>query len=91
MERHRGEVGPFFVTQSYHGTGAAKALMQGVMSEARAHGVEQLELFVDSGNTRAVAFYERLGFTQISIHPDGARIDGQSRTGFFYVLRLSDK
>ena len=86
--RHRAEIGPFFVTQSYHGTGAAKEMMTGIIDEARRSKIEQLELFVDTENARATAFYERFGFKQIATHRDGVRINGKSRDDHFYTLRL---
>ncbi len=86
--RHRAEIGPFFVSAKYHGTGAARFLMQGVIDEARDAGIEQLELFVDTENHRAIRFYEREGFERVATHPDGVRINGKSRDDHFYVLRI---
>ena len=86
--RHRAEIGPFFVTAAYHGTGAADTLMKGVIAEAKAVGIAQLELFVDTENHRAIAFYEKHAFVRIATHYDGVRIDGQSRDDHFYTLRL---
>ena len=73
--RHRGEIGPFFVTRRYQGSGAAAVMMAGVIEEARANGLAQLELFVDTENSRAIAFYERFGFERIATHSDGVRIE----------------
>lgn len=87
--RHRAEIGPFFVTKDYQGGGAAKILMQGVIKEAKEDGIEQLELFVDTENHRAIAFYERQGFERVAIHPDGVRIEGKARNDYFYRLRLN--
>ena len=87
--RHRAEIGPFFVTKDLQGHGAAQVLMQGVLNEAKEGGIEQLELFVDSENHRAIAFYERQGFERVATHPDGVRIEGQPRNDYFYRLRLS--
>ena len=86
--KHRGEIGPFFVSRKYHGSGAAKLMMSGVIDEARANKLEQLELFVDTENFRAIAFYERFGFERIATHRDGVRIEGMSRDDYFYTLRL---
>lgn len=36
--RHRGEIGPFFVMENFHGSGAAQALMAGVVEEAKGAG-----------------------------------------------------
>ncbi len=86
--RHRAEIGPFFVTAEYHGTGAARHLMSAIVQEAQGDGVEQLELFVDVENHRAIRFYEKFGFQRIATHYDGVRIDGVSRDDYFYCLRL---
>ncbi len=86
--RHRAEIGPFFVSAPYQGSGAATVLMRGIIDEAKDAGLAQLELFVDTENHRAISFYERRGFTRIATHYDGVRIDGQSRDDHFYTLRL---
>ncbi|WP_187429220.1 hypothetical protein ROLI_028850 [Roseobacter fucihabitans] len=86
--RHRAEIGPFFVTAAYHGKGAAQVLINGVIQEAVAAGIEYLELFVDTENDPAIRFYERQGFERTAMHPDGVRIDGVSRSDYFYRLRL---
>lgn len=86
--RHRGEIGPFFVTRGYQGSGAAKVLMAGVIEEAKSNGLAQLELFVDTENLRAMAFYEGQGFERVATHYDSVRIDGQSRNDHFFTLRL---
>jgi ribosomal protein S18 acetylase RimI-like enzyme len=57
--RHRAQIGPFFVRPKYQGTGAAQCLMSGVIQEARAAKIAQLELFVDTENYRAIRFYEK--------------------------------
>jgi RimJ/RimL family protein N-acetyltransferase len=86
--RHRAEVGPFYVISAYQGQGAATAMMQGVIEEAKQDGLAQLELFVDTKNARALAFYERQGFVQHAVYQDSVRIDGHSRDDYFMVLRL---
>lgn len=88
--KHRAEIGPFFVTQAYQGSGAAKAMMLGVISEAKNAGIAQLELFVDSENPRAMAFYESHGFKRIATHYDSVRVDGQPRHDHFMTLQLCD-
>ncbi|WP_299484305.1 GNAT family N-acetyltransferase [uncultured Roseibium sp.] len=87
--RHRAEVGPFFVTSGYQGTDAASQMMSGVIEEARSKGVEQLELFVDTQNARAIRFYERLGFERAATYRDSVRIDGVSHDDYFMTLRLA--
>ncbi|WP_234998853.1 hypothetical protein [Ruegeria sp. AU67] len=41
----------------YHSSGAADALVSGVIGEALLSKVEQLELFVDTENYRAIGFF----------------------------------
>ncbi|MGZ2259991.1 GNAT family N-acetyltransferase [Roseobacter sp. A03A-229] len=86
--RHRCEIGPFFVTYDLQGSGAATAMMIGVVEEAKTAGVSQIELFVDTENPRAIAFYERHGFHRITTFKDSVRIDGQSRSDHFMVLKF---
>lgn len=86
--RHRVEIGPFFVASEWHGRGAAAAMMQGVIAEARAAGLAQVELIVDTENLRAIAFYERHGFVRAGTHLDSVRIDGVSKDDHFYRLVL---
>ena len=85
---HRAELGPFFVTSDHHGTGAANTLMLGAITEAKESGVTQIELFVDTENTRAIAFYERHGFERIATFDDRVRINGKSRQEHFMKLFL---
>lgn len=82
--RHRGEIGPFFVMENFHGSGAAQALMAGVVEEAKEAGVEQLELSVAQRNHRAIAFYERQGFVRYGAHPDAVRDEEADGSGFLY-------
>ena len=86
--RHRAQIGPFFVRPKYQGTGAAQCLMSGVIQEARAAKIAQLELFVDTENYRAIQFYEKHGFERVATHPDRVRISAQSRDDHFYCLKL---
>lgn len=86
--QHRGEIGPFFITQNHHGMGAADALMRGVVAEATKNGLAQLELSVDTQNLRAVSFYNKHGFEHMATQTDAVRIEGQSRNEHFYRLRL---
>lgn len=88
--RHRAELGPFFVRTDHQGGGAADALMSGVISEARRLRLARLELYVDTENLRAIAFYRRHGFDLVATHPDSVRINGQSRDDHFLCLRLTD-
>lgn len=87
--RHRGEIGPFFVAEEFHGSEAANKLMSGVIREAKESGIERLELYVDRENRRAIAFYEKQGFRYIGTLHDSVRIEGVSRTDCFYALQIT--
>ncbi len=86
--RHRAEIGPFFVMPDWQGRGAAYALMQGVIAEARSERVAQIELYVDTENARAIAFYEHRGFLWVATHLDTVRINGISKDDHVYRLVL---
>lgn len=88
--RHRGEIGPFFVAEEFHGSDAANKLMSGVIREAKESGIERLELYVDQENKRAIAFYEKQGFRYLGTLHDSIRIEGLSRTDCFYALQLTE-
>ncbi|MEL7097322.1 MAG: GNAT family N-acetyltransferase [Pseudomonadota bacterium] len=60
--RHRAEIGAVYIAPSHHGTGAARTLMLAMETHAKSIGIWQLELFAEATNTRALTFYERLGF-----------------------------
>ncbi|MGI3170322.1 N-acetyltransferase family protein [Pseudooceanicola sp. C21-150M6] len=60
--RHRGYIGGFYVRPDFQGTGAAQALMQGLIAACPDRGIWQLELFVNAVNHRAIRFYQALGF-----------------------------
>jgi ribosomal protein S18 acetylase RimI-like enzyme len=59
------ELWRFYVAQSWHGRGVARALMNVVESEARARGAETLWLGVWERNERAKAFYHKCGFVDV--------------------------
>ncbi len=86
--RHRAELGPFYVTPDFQGTGAAQAMMRGVLEEAKEGGVEQIELSVAPANARAIAFYERHCYVQFGVLPDAIRENGASEDALLYRLQL---
>ncbi|MEX0371484.1 MAG: N-acetyltransferase family protein [Tateyamaria sp.] len=85
---HRAELGPFYVTPDRQGLGAAQVMMQGVVAEARAGGVAQIELTVAPGNARAIAFYEGQGFRKYGVRPDAIREGGVPEDELLYLLRV---
>ena len=58
----------FYVDQRWHGRGVAAALMTAVMAAARARGARTLWLGVWERNPRAIAFYGKMGFSDVGAH-----------------------
>lgn len=59
------ELKRFYVASSHHGRGVAQMLMQRVLSESGLRGSRSLWLGVWERNTRAIAFYRKLGFSHV--------------------------
>lgn len=76
--RHRAEFG-ISIAEEYWGLGIGRALTEACVECAREAGYLQLELEVVADNDRAVAMYQRAGFTEYGRNPMGFR----SRTGNF--------
>lgn len=86
--RHRAEIA-IAVRKSCWGLGLGSALLNRVLTLAKALGYEQLELEVIDGNDRALRLYERLGFVQTGRTPRAFRYDdGSYRDEIQMVLRL---
>lgn len=56
------EIERLYVSQRYHGTGVAQALMESMISLSRHEGKTWVCLGVDINNHRAIRFYSRYGF-----------------------------
>jgi ribosomal protein S18 acetylase RimI-like enzyme len=54
-----------YVDRRFHGTGLARDLMNAVLARARDAGARTLWLGVWERNPRAIAFYERFGFSAV--------------------------
>ena len=59
---HVGYLGTFAVSVDERGSGLAKQLMEQVISTLQRKGVLRVELMVEADNSRALAFYKKLGF-----------------------------
>lgn len=58
------ELRQLYVLKPWHGTGAARELMDWVLAEARRRGAQHLYLSVFTDNHRARRFYARYGFIE---------------------------
>ena len=59
------ELRQLYLLKQWHGQGAAKALMDWAIDEARTRGGTQLYLTVYTDNERARRLYERYGFAEV--------------------------
>ena len=59
----RGEIADLFVTPSCRGQGIGRALIEALLARASDLGLSKVEIGVQVDNQRALALYQRLGFT----------------------------
>ncbi len=62
-QRHVGAL-EIFIEESWRGKGVGRALMDDVLREATARGIQKLSLAVYADNLRAIALYCALGFEE---------------------------
>ena len=62
------ELKRLYVARAWHGRRVAQALMDAAITAARARGARTLWLGVWERNPRAIAFYEKYGFTRVGEH-----------------------
>ena len=60
--KHKALLWGMYVREEARGLGIADRLMEGILSEARVRGFEQIQLTVIANNPRAYKVYERWGF-----------------------------
>ena len=87
--RHRAELA-IALRKAYWGQGIATHMFETLLAEARRRpNVTQAELAFTEGNSRARAFYEKMGFRVVGIRPDVFRLkDGTVRSEYFMMLKL---
>lgn len=61
---HVAYLGTLAVSPRWHGTGVARELMERIITMLTAQGVLRVELMLEADNSRAFAFYHKLGFEQ---------------------------
>lgn len=59
------ELKRIYVQERHHGQGVADLLMDACIRHARTHGYDTVWLGTNQANDRALAFYERMGFSEI--------------------------
>lgn len=59
---HVVQLGTLAVDPEIHGRGLGRAMVEDAIQHFRAEGIRRVELFAESDNQVALAFYNRLGF-----------------------------
>jgi diamine N-acetyltransferase len=59
------EVCRFYVDRPWHGSGAARSLLEGALAHAQANAHDEVWLAVWEHNARAIRFYRKHGFTRV--------------------------
>jgi RimJ/RimL family protein N-acetyltransferase len=72
--RHKGVLIGMYVREAERGTGLADEIVSAVIEHARGQ-IELLQLSVATTNSRAVRFYERMGFKKYATEPRALKID----------------
>lgn len=72
------ELSRFYVAQQWQGRGVAQALMREVELDARRRGARTLWLGVWERNGRAIAFYSKMGFSDVGSHEFVLGTDAQT-------------
>ena len=72
---HRGWINYLVVHPDFRGQGYGKQVMGNIESELRKRGCPKINLQIRSGNTRVMAFCQKLGFTDDQALSMGKRLE----------------
>lgn len=85
---HRCEVA-LAIYREFWGCGIGRQMLESVLGAAKETGFEQAELEVISGNERAIALYEKLGFQKYGSFPDHMKYaDGSYASADWMMKKL---
>ena len=76
--RHKGLLISMYVAPEYAGRGLGCLLVDAVLHDAVACGLEGVLLTVTDSNQAAIALYQKCGFTAFGTEPDAIRVNGAS-------------
>ena len=77
-----------FVAPFARGQGLARLMTIRIEDRARSLNYRVMNLDVRETQTAAIALYESLGYTRWGVHPEYARVRGQTVRGFYYTKPL---
>lgn len=84
--RHRGSIG-IALYRKFWNLGIGTALFREMIAQAESWGLTQLELEVIEGNSRAMALYEKMGFTTVAATPNAIRLPDGTMLKEFLMVR----
>jgi ribosomal protein S18 acetylase RimI-like enzyme len=87
--QHKGTVVAMYVPPERTRRGIGLALLEALVEDARATGIELLVLTVTHGNGSAAKLYERAGFRSFGIEPRAIKIDGRAYAKNHMYLELT--
>jgi ribosomal protein S18 acetylase RimI-like enzyme len=76
--RHKATLVGMYVQPESAGHGIGRALVDALLAEARADGLELIVLTVTEGNATAQALYERCGFRSFGVEPHAIKLEGRA-------------
>ena len=76
--RHKGLLVSMYVAPQYTNHGLGRSLVETVLADARATGLELVTLTVTDSNQAAIALYKKCGFISFGTEPDAIRVNGAS-------------
>ena len=85
--RHRAMIG-IALFKKYWGLGIGTEMFKELIRIGNEMGVEQLELEVIEGNTRAMKLYEKMGFKVTGEKPNAIRLEDGTRLSEYYMVRV---
>jgi ribosomal protein S18 acetylase RimI-like enzyme len=75
--RHKATLVGMYVKPEAAGHGAGRGLIEALLAQARADGLELIVLTVTEGNAKAQGLYERCGFRSFGMEPHAIKVDGR--------------
>jgi ribosomal protein S18 acetylase RimI-like enzyme len=86
---HKATLVGMYVAPEAGRRGVGQALVDALLAQARADGIELLLLTVTHGNATARELYARCGFATFGVEPDAIRVAGESFAKEHMYLKLA--
>ncbi|MGE0597042.1 MAG: N-acetyltransferase family protein [Hyphomonadaceae bacterium] len=88
---HTRWIHAMYASPAARGTGAARALVEAAIADARAVGALRIMLWVNAENPRARGFYGALGFREAGRIPEGLNIGGRWMDDIMMCLKTGQE